>query len=522
MEHSTCSICQDKYTKKTRVPIKCSLCNAAACRQCHQSYMLSTYEDPNCYSCKRDWNSEFIIQNFTRTFYNNTLRKHRRKVLLQREKALLPAMQIFVQALKNIETQMAIRDTCFQLRKEKLDTRIELNKKATASFEIFNTLWLKKQAGTLLKISEKNEYIRAKAAYKADFKAVRDYETAEFLPAHMAWQNAHQDVQHWMQVYADGDTSERPATEFLMQCPSGECRGFLSTTYECGTCNKTTCSECLEIKETNAPHVCKPDLLETAKAIKKDTKACPKCGIRIFKIDGCDQMWCTNIGCNTAFSWNTGQIVSGRIHNPHYYQWLQQNGGLARETGDIPCGGVPVVHTFYSSLWSNRYINEVERTKLMKIHRSLLDLEERLEQYPSRPNALQNKDINVKYLRQQINEEEWAKVLVQNEGRFHRKKEIGQILQTLVTSAADVLREIIHRFQAARHPMISAKWYKQTAEKYLDALKTFTNESLQTLSTNHRIAVPQIGPEWEWVPTRAIYRAKPKAQDAPSPTEVSA
>jgi hypothetical protein len=58
--------------------------------------------------------------------------------------------------------------------------------------------------------------------------------------------------------------------------------------------------------------------------------------------------------------------------------------------------------------------------------------------------------------------------------------------------------------------MISAKWYKQTAEKYLDALKTFTNESLQTLSTNHRIAVPQIGPEWEWVPTRAMYRATAK------------
>jgi hypothetical protein len=143
-------------------------------------------------------------------------------------------------------------------------------------------------------------------------------------------------------------------------------------------------------------------------------------------------------------------------------------------------------------------------------------------QYPSRPHALQNKEINVKYLTNEINEEQWAKLLVQSEKRFLRKKEIGQILQTLVISSADILREIIERFNDTRHPMISAKWYKQIAEKYLDALIIFTNESLQTLSKTQRIAVPQIGPEWQWVPTRALYRqAKPTTQDDPSPTEVS-
>lgn len=521
MAQNVCALCQDTYTKKTRVAITCPYCPSAACRQCHQAYMLSTHDDPSCYTCKRAWNSEFIIQNFTRSFHNNTLRKHRRKVLLQREKALLPAMQIFVQALKNIHTHAALREECFKVRREKLAIRLSLNEVATASFEKYNTLWLKKQAGTLLKISEKNDYIRAKKEYKNNLNAVRDYDKNEFMPAHDAWQTAHHAVLHWSHIYEGGDSSVEQKAEFLMRCPSSDCRGFLSTSYECGTCNTATCSECLEIKTDD--HLCKPDLLETAKAIKRDTKACPKCGIRIFKIDGCDQMWCTNIGCNTAFSWNTGQIVSGRIHNPHYYQWLQQNGGAAREAGDIPCGGNPNIQTFYSALWANRHINEEEKSKLMNIHRSLLDLEDRLEQYPSRPPALQNKDINVKYLTKEMSEEGWAKLLVQNETRFHRKREIGQILQTLVVSAADVLREMVERFNETGRSVSSAKWYKQTAEKYLIALKAFTNESLQTLSTTQRIAVPQIGPEWQWVPTRALYRKPtPTTQDAPSPTEASA
>ncbi len=56
-------------------------------------------------------------------------------------------------------------------------------------------------------------------------------------------------------------------------------------------------------------------------------------------LSNCDQMFC--VQCNSAFSWRTLKIEKGRIHNPHYFEYLRQNGGngeLPRDPLDIRCG----------------------------------------------------------------------------------------------------------------------------------------------------------------------------------------
>ena len=57
----------------------------------------------------------------------------------------------------------------------------------------------------------------------------------------------------------------------------------------------------------------------------------------IHKIDGCSQMWCTS--CSTAFDWKTGKLSTGRIHNPHFFEFQKRS----REHADIPCGGRPTI-----------------------------------------------------------------------------------------------------------------------------------------------------------------------------------
>lgn len=77
--------------------------------------------------------------------------------------------------------------------------------------------------------------------------------------------------------------------EFVRECPDEECRGFLSTAWKCGICEKWTCPECHEVKGTNrdSEHTCNPDSVATAQLLNRDTKPCPKCRTGIFKIDGC-------------------------------------------------------------------------------------------------------------------------------------------------------------------------------------------------------------------------------------------
>ena len=70
----------------------------------------------------------------------------------------------------------------------------------------------------------------------------------------------------------------------------GGCKGHVLN-YKCVICDTMICDKCLVINEDE--HKCKEDDIKSAELILKDTKPCPSCKTRIYKIDGCDQMWCT-------------------------------------------------------------------------------------------------------------------------------------------------------------------------------------------------------------------------------------
>ena len=131
---------------------------------------------------------------------------------------------------------------------------------------------------------------------------------------------------------------KRRKEKFLVHCCMNNCKGFVNNKYVCGLCETEMCSKCHKPKNEN--HECNEDDVKTVEEIKKSCKNCPKCGIPTHKISGCPQMWC--VECHVVWDWNTGEIDrSGRIHNPHYYQFLRNGdaNNVRREQGDMLCGG---------------------------------------------------------------------------------------------------------------------------------------------------------------------------------------
>jgi hypothetical protein len=149
--------------------------------------------------------------------------------------------------------------------------------------------------------------------------------------------------------------------QFIMQCPGAQCKGFLSTAYKCGLCDQYTCKDCLVIK-VGDEHTCNENDKLSAKLIRDSTKPCPKCRTPIYKIDGCDQMFCMSRDkesgtiCQTVFSWKSGvELVNAVVHNPHFFALQREGGYVPRNARDVHCGGMPELQSILQLL---RYIHK--------------------------------------------------------------------------------------------------------------------------------------------------------------------
>ena len=626
-------------------------------------------------TCKRGWNREFIDLHLTKAFRSDPLRKHRAKVLRDREKALLPAMQIFVEATKEIRAVGELFATVLAKNRDLAKVKAELLRERDMIRQKIRLCTNKADEEALMGLLDlnsekygKNEGVVLRVSFDQEVLTRRQMRAMNIMEGRNA-----------------DDNTVKEVREFIQRCPGDGCRGYLSTAYKCGVCAKYACSECLAVKgeDRDAAHTCDESAKATAALIRRETKPCPKCGVRIYKIDGCftkdtpillwdgnikmsqditigdtlvgddglsrtvtdlcsggdemyevtqksglsytvnskhklalkfsgeileievdkylalsdseksglmgfkkdntlseikvtpvgrgtyygwsvdknkrfllpdmtvvrncDQMWCTQDGCQTAFSWNTGHIVTGVVHNPHYYDWLrrQNNGQMPRQAGDIPCGGLPNAWQF-TRLLQNTSLSVVERALIATIHRCFGDIiHVRLPDFPARRLANTNKDIDVKYLMNELSELEWQKMLEQRETRFERKKEIGQILTTFAHVGSEMIRTIeAEATTATRHllaggtvaslvarpEMITfvARYREVLLPQVLD-LRVYTNKSLAEMGKRSGCAFPQIDKEWRYISMRKegvveapVSAPAPAPVSAPAPAPVSA
>ena len=348
-------------------------------------------------ACRRGWNDEFLDMNFTKAFRIGPYKKHREDVLLDREIAILPTRQ------PRVEAKFKMREVEADMRK----VHQELSE------------WEKQRQKIL----------------------VRSHGLARLLTRYTAETEGRPPPAWTLAEGEKGPGAER--AKFVMKCPDGDCRGFLSTAYKCGTCQKWACPDCLVVKglDKDTEHTCDPGQKESVALIIKESKACPKCGERISKIDGCDQMWC--VDCHTAFSWATGQLVTGVVHNPHYYEFLRQqgNGVAPRNAGDVPCGGVPYYHTLQTAI---AHMDRASQTTIMHIHRITAEItDQRLAAYQGHFNVNDNGDLGMAYLMKEITKEEMKVELAKREIKRNKHLAIRAVLEMFTNTSTMMLNNLV-------------------------------------------------------------------------------
>jgi len=444
--------------------------------------------------CKKEWTRKYINTVFTGKFVNGPWKANQENILFEREKALLPVTQDVLERINEMERN---KEKINELNKKMKDLKWEkdtlkkymnppkhINTEFTRKCKngncpgYLNTEW---KCGFCNKMScsacyeckmvdhtcNKEVLMLVENIKKTKMeKVVMDRKLLQVKITQLT--NEKTEIERAMRTGRIGRTEKKRL--FTRGCPDVDCRGFLNEEWLCGLCEKTTCKECHLIKKED--HECNADDIATAKLLKSDTKPCPKCSTGIYKIDGCDQMWCTQ--CHTAFSWKTGELQTN-IHNPHYFEWQRRNGQNMRNPLDIICGQ-EINHQLANSI-RQKLLTESETTRntiddVIKntIHIRLIDMPEyRVGQ------VVNNQKLRIGYLRKEIDDDEFKKKVQRNNKMNEKKREIHEILQLYVQTATDIM------YRLNENPVDIEKYLEE-----LEGIRVYTNECLEDIANTYK------------------------------------
>lgn len=516
-EGKTCNVCCDTFNRG-RVKKACPYCSYECCSKCIEAYTVAIVDDPHCMNCKNRWSNEILTSVTTKTFINGDFYKHRKSVLLNREKSYLAEYQEEAVTKKKTNELTNIiniteadynfaKENCDLIRREYKCKRIELRKQILICEHNINS------ATNKLNMFKKNR-IEGGAEIEREIKKLErelsELKTVEKSMTHDktiklhneaakrdALYSKHYNLKQQLRSLLNNSKGEEGVEKkkFVRKCTVTGCNGFLSTAWKCEMCENWSCPDCFEVKglDRNAEHICNPDNLATAELIRSDTKPCPTCGEMISKIDGCDQMWC--ISCHTAFSWATGrEVKSGIIHNPHYYQWLRSGGReVPRNPLDNPCGGEHQLIRYEAlNRILNRYKENIDEcdsasmnmicASISRIHRIVTEfIDYKMRRYT--PGNIRNefKELSIGFLLNDINEQQWENGLARVEKTHMRVKEVHDVYTTFHAACIDIINSI-NVTDIPNNPLE----FLRNIVTQLNKLKAMIDKSLKDINSRYK------------------------------------
>ena len=449
-----CLICAEKKNSLVTCP-KCSEC---CCKNCLQKYLCNSTMTPFCMHCREPLSDDFILDNTSLSWRTNHYKIYKEQILFDIERSRFPETQIYAEAYKNATDITRTVKNEISLLHPQLKTSLQL----ILAIQHFKQLKENSNLHFLSILETENPNFRQLTSRELD--DLKKKTKSLRIRTNFRLQELYKTLNLYFPIVATyGKSIERTekALElkkiFTKACPAEGCSAFLNQDFYCGICKTSVCKKCHEIIQEN--HACDENTVASIKALSSEAKSCPTCAALISKIDGCDQMWCTQ--CRTSFSWRTGLVETGITHNPHYYEWMRNNGGLPRTPGDNPggCNQFPFIHEilnskpdvvekckysrFHAKSLSNTVINDEEHLKylfLTKYHAQFQHIRAHNDTPIQRPDHFK---LRVKLLIQEIDEKTFQ-IKIQRADKAYKKSVAKKNVYDMTYAAAgDILRNCV-------------------------------------------------------------------------------
>lgn len=435
VDYGECSICCEELTKKTKAKYHCE--KFIVCVACVRKWALDNPK-VSCLGCNNTIPYKDLVTYAGRSFCENEYKKRRQEVLFEKLKVPTPEIRILVslnrihESLKKLLTQ---RNTEWFLK------LVAMYNEHCSPVDTLSSC-----KSYLSTIREWFEYVgrhvnNTDVAFDLDMLMDCCEHSRKFLENVKECKYITSAMRKPPERYGTSGVSTKKFVTKGFPCAERGCIGIvMKSDGTCTACGVTYCVKCQEHKPVDdTEHECDESVVASLKTAEENSTQCPKCCVRIQRSEGCSQMYCTQ--CGQFFNYNTGNPISGLVHNPHAIN--------AANVIDIGCGRHIKQPNIYEVQKSYNIADIADVRKYIDmVHELIQTYNERmphLRRYPIRNVQDPFRKCVIDYMTS-INapnaDENFKKKLQQIEKRVDKQMEYGLLMQVMVDAIGTLLASL--------------------------------------------------------------------------------